>query len=112
MILSRAYLSSVGGRGSFYTKKLLISRLITKDRKHSAVFERNIRLGSGIEIVDSLRGVKDAVLNSVFAPRYVPASRYFQLHELDSEDASVRLGGNFIRRKIDGRTLSVKTELK
>lgn len=112
MILSRAYLSSVGGRGSFYTKKLLINKLITNDRKHRAVFERNIRLGSDIEVVDSLRGVKDAVLNSVFATRYVPASRYFQLHELDSEDAIVRLDGSFIRREIDGRTLKVKTELK
>ena len=108
MIISRAYLSSVGSKGSFYTKKMLIDRLITKNKKHPAVFERNIRLGKDIEIVDMVHGnIKKVTMNSVFAPRYVPASRYFQLHELDSHDIEIELKENHVRRVVDGKTLKV-----
>lgn len=107
MMLSRAYLSTVGSQGSFYTKKLLIGRLITKNKKHNARFERDILLGKDcIRVADRIYDrVENAAINSVLAPRYVPASRYFHVHELDSRDEPFEDG---IMREIDAKTLAVK----
>lgn len=112
MVFSRAYLSLVGKRGSFYTKKHLINRLITKSRMHRAKFRRLINLESNSVIVkddiDS-SSIRDASIESVFIPRYVPASRYFQKHELDSYSLKIDLKSSpSITRVINTDTMSVK----